>query len=733
MAGLGASQRHAPASTIPAKRGRNEDDGGAPSSFAARMMAKMGYKPGEGLGTTGQGIVNPVDVKLRPQGVGLGAVREKTKQTKAEEKRAAEARGEKLEESSGEERRKRRKQKKTGSGLSTPDGRSTKPKRRYRTAAEMEASAEGLEVPNVLKSLIDATGRESKLLTSTSGLMTPTGDAPSTENESVKIARRARTDLEAFVEEWGGLHERKEYVAAQTSQLGEELDDDAEEVRKLKGVIDAVQALQQLDLENPPPDPQEAAKWRWESIIAQLESLEFQYRDEIERYELADVAVAVILPSLRASMETWDPLNDATSIPSYFQRLRGLLKIDSAETTALNGPTNGMQASSRRKKSTTPYETMMYYLWLPRVRSAVVNEWDVYDPSPLIRMLEEWKSVLPTFIYTNVLDQLVVQRLSSAVAAWNPRLHSKRKRDVSAPHVWLFPWLQYLDDQHTDSTSPNGLLSDVKKKFRLVIDSWDISQGVVDALHNWKEVLRKDLDNILIRHLLPRLARHLHNHFEVNPSDQDLAPLEQVMEWREFFRPRIMAQLLTAEFFPKWHSTLYQWLTSDPDYEEVAGWFEWWKGRLPSEINEVSLVVEEWEKGLQMMNSALDLGDKAALDLARPAAGPARPIQDNVLLSTPSKATDSATSTKIAPLEEATFKDVLESWCSDENLLMIPLHEAHAETGRPLIRITASVTGKGGVLVYLKGDVVWVQSKQDKAIWEPKGLGDVLLERAYGK
>jgi len=49
-------------------------------SFAARMMAKMGYKEGEGLGKDGTGRSGVIEVTLRPQGVGLGAVKEKSKQ-----------------------------------------------------------------------------------------------------------------------------------------------------------------------------------------------------------------------------------------------------------------------------------------------------------------------------------------------------------------------------------------------------------------------------------------------------------------------------------------------------------------------------------------------------------------------------------------------------------------------------------------------------------------------------
>ena len=42
-------------------------------SFAERMMAKMGWKHGQGLGKFDQGMINPVDVKQRVKGSGLGA------------------------------------------------------------------------------------------------------------------------------------------------------------------------------------------------------------------------------------------------------------------------------------------------------------------------------------------------------------------------------------------------------------------------------------------------------------------------------------------------------------------------------------------------------------------------------------------------------------------------------------------------------------------------------------
>ena len=694
-----------PSMSRPSNFGSSTKGGMNTNSFAAKMMAKMGYVAGHGLGSSGQGIINPIETKLRPQGAGLGAVKEKTQQAKEEAKREAARRGEVIEDSSEEERKRRRKAREKrrlqgGSGTSTPG---TKPKTKYRTVADIEAAADGLEVPDALKSLIDATGKETRLLTSTSGLMTPTNEV--SDGESTKIAKRAKRDLEAFADAWSAEMERKKYIDAQELQLSGEIEANNNAIDRTRAVT---KALDGLNLEgNGLLDEQ------WGEVVANLEILQVEFSDRIEEYGLSEAAVASLEPLFRRKMEEWEPLQDPESLVSTLRRLLPILG-------ASNDP-------PVHRKATTFYESMIVTFWLPKVRTVLVNYWNVHEARSAVNLLESWNQILPKFVYDQLLTQTIVPKLISAIKDWKPRSNRKH-HSHPAPHKWLFEWLPLLSERQRNFKNANGVMGEVRRKLRSTFDRWDVSRGLMEGLSHWKNLLQSDLDLILRNHLLPRLASHLRVDFEINPQEQDLGPLEDVLKWQDYLSPRVMGELLVAEFFPKWHDTLHLWLISDPNYEEVGEWFSWWKEQIPEAVRDLKPAADEWQKGLEMMELALELGDRASEELPPPLP---RETED---LTKPVNGHKAVKAEKVVPVieEDMSFKDQVDQWCISENLLMIPIREAHATTGLPVFRITASATGKGGVLIYLKGDVVWAQNRTRDA-WHPIGLDNSLADRAEGK
>lgn len=81
-----------------------------------------------------------------------------------------------------------------------------------------------------------------------------------------------------------------------------------------------------------------------------------------------------------------------------------------------------------------------------------------------------------------------------------------------------------------------------------------------------------DWDTLMLKHVLPQLGTTLRDSFEVNPRQQDLAPLEAVLAWKPLLRSSMLSQLIEGGFFPKWLDALYVWLTSNPNLEQVAEW-----------------------------------------------------------------------------------------------------------------------------------------------------------------
>lgn len=128
-------------------------------SFGARMLSKMGWQAGTGLGTTGDGIVTPIESKLRPQKMGIAfkGFKEKTEQSKLEAKRRGEVVSDEEDEKTKKFRKKaKEQQEKRSDAWKRP--KKVKTKTEHKSYEQILAEAGEPASVSGIGQIIDATG-----------------------------------------------------------------------------------------------------------------------------------------------------------------------------------------------------------------------------------------------------------------------------------------------------------------------------------------------------------------------------------------------------------------------------------------------------------------------------------------------------------------------------------------------------------------------------------------------
>ncbi|KTW25966.1 hypothetical protein T552_03240 [Pneumocystis carinii B80] len=659
------------------------------SGFGAKMLEKMGYIAGQGLGSQGQGILNPVETKVRPTRAGLGLIKEKTQQAIDESRR----RGEISEDEEDQHIKKPIPEKKSE--------RIHKEKIKHKTASEI---AGGMEVPPVLQQIIDMTEKEVKLIENVSGTMS----IPMTlsrNDEMYQISLLARRDLEMYATEWKQLQDRKVYIEMEELRINEDAEKESIKIEKLEKIIKEIEDIYLFCKNN-----SEDSLVLLNNISGILEEIQHKFLEEIEIYNLDEVIISILFPIIKPLFLSWDPLEEPSPVLNFFHKWKQIIGVKNVSEIDQD------DHFSLKQTIMTPFESMLQHLWVPKVRSAINNTWNPYNYSSALFLFESWKNLLSPFIQDFVLNQLIFPKLQKSIFNWNPRNFIKKK-DSRLPHIWLFPWLPLLKE------NTETLIDSVKRKFKMILSSWDIKDGPIEELNVWKEIFGDtQFEKLMLTHILPKLSACLRLDFFVDPSDQKLEPLEWILPWRSFFKPSVFDQLFATEFFPKWMDILYIWLTdSECNYTQVSEWYQWWQQVFPPEMLEMPMIRESFINGLDMMHQALNLGNDVSEKLLPPVTNLTQPIEIETK-ETPLPKTYS----KQLEDRDVEFKDVVEEFCLEHDLVLIPLRKAHEGTGNPLFRITASASGTGGIIVYIKGDVVWVQNIKNKNEFNPESLNYIL-------
>ncbi|WVQ75429.1 hypothetical protein IAR50_005054 [Cryptococcus sp. DSM 104548] len=685
------------------------------SSFGAKILAKQGWEAGKGLGKDEDGRAVPIESgrHLRGQGIQSGM---RTEDSKREARRKGELVSDDEDEDVGPSRRRGRALKAPKEKKQDNQGwkreKKVKVKVEHKTYEQLLAEAgEGAVAQPGIGLVLDARGGDLKEVSNLSSLSLsswgPTSEStrlPELRHNLRLILEHTNEEVTGMVKEGKVVQEKRRWALREEERSRAKSEHAEKELLRLQQIQQLVQSIndiatQQASTDSPSLDPLEAS----------FNTLIDSYKDEYKSLSLDDVVVGAIGHVLRDEWSEWQPLSVSsdvllTSLKTW-RKAYNLPARTNDDDLAVTYDGNGWEVENKKEEHgsrvMTAWEALLWASWIPKVRSAINNDWEPSRPDKAVHLLESWQPILPQFILDNVLDQLVLPKVKIAVEQWDAR----RSKSAGSLSTIVFPWLPLLGSERV-----KDIVDLAKRRIRSVLRSWVVKDGVPDELIQWKRAKMyptSEWDKLILQFVLPKLGACLREDFAINPRKQDMVPLQDwVLPWHTLIRQSNFAHLLEAEFFPKWLDILYIWLIQPScKHNEVASWFTWWKERFPEAVLDIPGVAHGFDSAIQLMGEAVSLGADAPSRLQKPVFKPLPHKSSKASKTVKAKPAPAVAGANVVP--DITFRSIAEDYAVQNDLIFMPVGRSHDKTGKPLFKVCKGVDGRGGVTVYVGENAVF--------------------------
>ena len=703
--------------------------------IGAKLLLKMGYQAGKGLGKNLEGRSTIVEAHLRKGRGAIGAYGKEGSAPKAAETVDSE------EEEEKEFKEKLHQWKKAGSS-----GNKQRVKYVYKTADQVleegkwrkiSKDTAGADTSNISKvKVIDMTGKEQRVLSGYHAIgaqQMPDDDIQvATKNEGDIYTQRklANFDLpelrhnidlildkceEDLINADRQLRHHKnrvEVLQQEEEKLNKVVEKENKEIDTLEGVLGMVEKLEtahnsgNLDLNT--------AKDTFQAMSS-------QYPNEYRTYEVPYIATTIVTPLIQKELCKWRPLEDGKAASEKHKEKF----VEWHEMLYLGRGQDQLNAASLRPIPNSgdmdPFHVVMWEAWMPSVRAATAA-WNTREYDKLIGFLEVWKDMIPRWMWSNILDQLVLPKLQDNVEKWDPLT------DHIPIHSWLHPWLPYLNQQ-LEIVYPT-----IRNKLATCLTNWHPSDtSAKRILLPWKEVFSKgSLQAFVLKNIMPKLEGVMLK-LIVNPGQQKLDEWNWVMEWRDLLPPMSLVNLLDTHFFrEKWFPVLSGWLNHNPNYNEVVNWYKGWKGMVPEDILNYPQIRNWFSQALDMMTRVTNMSSghpmsrqpgakDTILQLCsnEPGMIPVTPTPPPPpRLSAPSKSMAEVSRTAVEM--SYSYKDLVARRCEERGIIFAPAVPAKWKEGKPIYRV-------GNSYIYMDKTAIFVQQPGagiDR--WIPQSLNTLL-------
>lgn len=301
-------------------------------------------------------------------------------------------------------------------------------------------------------------------------------------------------------------------------------------------------------------------------VCALFGALRTSYAREYELFRLSRLVHTLVAPLLRERLRNWAPLadDDPLAVAGVFRAWRDVLLPDGDDDDAL------LVASDAARHDARLFQQLLDEHVLPPLRVALMRTWRPQrNSSAALALLLAWRDVLPRRTFASLLETMVVPRLERALA--------DSGTDALTMHAWLAPWQTLL------GAAFEPLLPAVTQQLMLRGAELDTA---LDALHAWTSAGLGDaaLQRLLER-VVAALERRLRA-VPLDPAAPDSSALEAALRWFDFAPLPVarLVHVLEEHFFAPWFAVTRQWLAGEPDFAELRDWYAGWKQLFPAPL-----------------------------------------------------------------------------------------------------------------------------------------------------
>ena len=615
--------------------------------IGAKLLQKMGFEPGKGLGKNLQGITTPVEARDRSTFDVLG--RSSTFDQIDDDPEA-------------EADRKNRKIRSDNEWKKTEQN-TRRAKKVIKTADQIIAESVNkpwneFEINNV--KVIDMTGPEQRVLSGYHQISQSAFEEDNVNDLGQITDKEISENTHELKRESNRLNSLKDEI----ERLSHLITEESLLYNTIESLLNKIESLTNRFNDN---------DITIEEILEQYDNMKRESPLEFDSLKLHEILIPTTFPLIRQLIKEWKPLENANQFISLFTNLK---RIMSTNEDAI-------------------YEMILWDIWMPIVRHHILLWPSIRQCDEIISFLESWRLLVPDWLFDNILEQIIIPSLQKEVEEWNPLT------DTVPIHSWLHPWLPLMGDR-----SLEHIYDPIRHKLSTALTNWHPSDSSAKLiLEPWKGVFSAGaMEAFLNINIVPKLELALQT-LIINPHQQCLDVWHWVMSWQHMTSTPTMAALLDKHFFPKWLHVLYNWLSKDPDYNEVKDWYIGWKQMLSKPLVSYPSIADAFNRALQMMECSIKSNGqmKPFNTFYSPAAAP-------LTANCPPRLVTNQTVTQLS------FKEMIEVKAREHGILFVPVqHKQHS--GKQVFKF-------GHSLIHIDDKVIFVL---DQSNWVPHSL-DALIQ-----